>query len=514
MFNILRIPDEVQILSESGCERDAAVRFEISGGEMKAFLKADSEYVRFLRLHWNCELSSATLTLGDKWCRSYADMQWRQPDCDYYMPWYFMANCGNVTVGCGVKVRPASFVCFTCCEAGVTAWLDVRNGGSGVHLCGRELAMCTFVNEVYENIGAFEATKRFCRVMCTDPILPKEPVYGSNNWYYAYGKSSREEILTDAKLLADLTKGLENRPFMVIDDGWSINRCDGPWLPKENYGDMKTLADEFLKLGVKPGIWIRPLCDQTLAAEHPEMCLAQKNGSSERYLDPTVPEVQEHLREDLRRIKSWGYKLIKHDFSTVDIFGDYGRHLNGSITKHSDWHFADVTKTSAEIVLDFYRLIREETGGIVLIGCNTVGHLCAGLVELQRIGDDTSGRKWGITRAYGVNTLAFRLAQNKAFFMVDADCVGILGKNIPWSLNRQWLDLLARSGSPLFVSCQPGVLDENGLADLRKAYTVASKQADVAEPLDWMHKRIPSKWSINGETVNYDWYTGEPVCEP
>jgi len=43
----------------------------------------------------------------------------------------------------------------------------------------------------------------------------------------------------------------------------------------------------------------------------------------------------------------------------------------------------------------------------------------------------------------GVNTLAFRLAQHNAFYMVDADCVGILGDNIPWEKNRQWLALLS-----------------------------------------------------------------------
>ena len=86
-----------------------------------------------------------------------------------------------------------------------------------------------------------------------------------------------------------------------------------------------------------------------------------------------------------------------------------------------------------------------------MLGCNVVGHLAAGLVHAQRTGDDTSGRGWERTRRMGVNTLAFRLAYHRRFCTLDADCVA----NTPltdWSKNRQFLDLIARSGTALFVS--------------------------------------------------------------
>ena len=126
-----------------------------------------------------------------------------------------------------------------------------------------------------------------------------------------------------------------------------------------------------------------------------------------------------YFKNDIERIKSWGYELIKHDFSTVDLFGDYGSRLTATITNYKDWHFCDRSKTNAEIVLDFYKLLREEAGDILLIGCNTVSHLGAGIFELARTGDDTSAREWTRTPKMGVNTLAFRLPQNEAFYMVD-----------------------------------------------------------------------------------------------
>ena len=319
-----------------------------------------------------------------------------------------------------------------------------------------------------------------------------------------------------ARLNGYLTGENENKPFMVIDDGWSVNSCAGPWRPNERFGDMAQIAAEFKKRGVRPGIWFRPLHDKEAYEQHPEWRIKKiKNDSGDSnfaktedgwlgYLDPTLPEVQSYLRNTVREIKGWGFELIKHDFTTFDMFGIFGSSMNGKITISDGWTFSDKTKTSAEIVLDFYKLIREEAGDTIIIGCNTVSHLSAGLVELYRTGDDTSGREWSRTRAYGVNTLAFRLCQNDAFYKVDADCVGIIKDKIDWKLNRQWLDLLAKSGSPLFVSIQPEALTEEMTKDLKEAFAVNSVQKDTAEPLDWLFNNQPRFWAINRVKTEYD----------
>ena len=89
--------------------------------------------------------------------------------------------------------------------------------------------------------------------------------------------------------------------------------------------------------------------------------------------------------------------------------------------------------------------------------------------------------------------------------MVDADCVGVLGKNIPWELNRQWLDLLAKSGSPLFVSCEPNSVDEQIKNDLKEAFSHSSCQTQALVPLDWEYNKNPVKWLIDGKEIEYDW---------
>ena len=72
----------------------------------------------------------------------------------------------------------------------------------------------------YEGCSSFEAAQKFCRIMCTDSLLPPYLVYSSNGWCYAYGHSFEKEILEDARVISELTEGLKNRPFMVVDSCW------------------------------------------------------------------------------------------------------------------------------------------------------------------------------------------------------------------------------------------------------------------------------------------------------
>ena len=517
MFDIIRTPDTVCVICENH-NLDARVHTQIQNRELSVLLTADQSYPEYIRLRWNHHCKDSLQIMGDTWERAYADMQWHGICEDDFMPWYFLATDGHQTVGCGVMVRPNSFVSFQCDSRGVTAWLDVRCGTRGVQLHGRTLAVCTIVSETYQAISPFAAAKAFCQVMSPSPRLPKEPVYGSNNWYYAYGNSSREDILRDAELLANLTQSNSNRPYMVIDDGWQVNKCAGPWTPNSKHTDMAEIVQEFHKKNVKAGLWFRPLHDKAVETAHPQWRLVksdlggiarpdwlqQEDGKYLAYLDPSHPGVKDYLVHTIKTFRDWGFELIKHDFSTFDMFDSFGYALNGKIPVTKGWSFYDRSKTSAEIVLDFYRIIRDAAGDMVIIGCNTMTHLCAGLVEVCRIGDDTSGRTWNRTRSYGINALAFRLCQNRAFYMVDADCVGIFQDFIPWKLNRQWLDLLAKSGSPLFISAQPAAITPDIAEDLYKALKVNSLQEDTAEPIDWLYHMVPECWRINNRTKHYD----------
>ena len=433
------------------------------------------------------------------------------------MPWYFLAQFPDgETVGCGVKVRPGAFVAWSADPAGVTLWCDIRCGGRGVLLNGRTLFVAQLESDVYSGCPAYAAARRFCARLCTDPLLPKAPVYGSNNWYYAYGNISEASVLEDCRYLAELTAGLANRPFMVIDDGWQKLRGEGapnygPW-DRGNalFPDMPHLSSKMKAYDVRPGIWYRPLYVKDPALKR-ELFLRDMPET----LDPSHPEVRELVAADVTRFREWGFELLKHDYTTYDVTGRYAFDMHPWPCENG-WTFFDRSRTTAEILTDLFRTIRKAAGPVLIMGCNAVGHLAAGLQELSRTGDDTSGMRWDRTRKMGINTVAFRGCQHRTFFEMDADCVGITGA-IPWKFNRQWAELVAASGSSLFLSPKPGVLNAAKNEGLKKLLAIASRGEIAAEPLDWQENTCPSRWLIHGKEQQFNWLEengGEPDFLP
>lgn len=359
-----------------------------------------------------------TLFCGDHWERGYGDLEWRGYTPERTMPWYFYALCGKVFAGFGVKVRPDAFCCFKTDKGGITLHINVRSGGVGCILNGKEITCCELVCAEYENKELFSAECDFTALLADGAIFPAKPVYGFNNWYYAYGESSAEEILENTAHVARLTKGLKNRPFMVIDDCWQLHRIDGDgyiggsWrCGNAKFPDMKRLAEDMAAYDVIPGIWCRPT--QNKGEDIPEEWYLDK---SEYTLDISVPEVLAYIAEDIDTICAWGYKLIKYDYSTCDLTRKWGSAMHDRVSE-DHIHFRDRSCTTAMLIKKLYKTVFEAVNGRALIlGCNTVGHLGVGYMQMNRTGDDTSGRAWQRTRQMGINTLAFRMAQHNTFY--------------------------------------------------------------------------------------------------
>ena len=526
----LRAPDQVTAFGEG---RSGAIRLTRSadkwqgnevevatelrkgkgGTEMVVSLSAPKTRLTRLRLRWHGSFPAGCRFLGDQWERSYGDLEWRGLAGERLMPWYFLAQDGRATHGFGVKTGAASICYWQADAGGMTLWLDVSNGGAGVELGDRRLEAATIVvRKGRTGESPLGAARAFCQSMCETPRLPGKPIYGSNNWYYAYGRNvSAAATLKDAALMAELMPpAAGNRPFVVIDMGWGAARDGAGPVAQTNkgYPDMPGLARQMKDLGVRPGIWTRPTLTTEKRAESWRLAPAGGRPKGELIvIDPSIPEALAYVAESIGAIQGWGYELIKHDFSTFDLTGRWGFEMGPEITDRN-WHFQNRGKTTAEIILDLYRAIRQSAGDAVLIGCNTIGHLAAGLVEAQRIGDDTSGREWSRTRKMGVNTLAFRMPQHNTFFAADADCVPIT-REIPWSLTQRWLDLVARSGTALFISADPAVVAAEHKPALQAALAAAARVHEPGVPLDWMDSTVPEQWRLDGKTVRYDWYEGD-----
>lgn len=523
--NILKInrPDFIELTTETKTVTskwknddynldDINVKLNQDNEHLAIFLTAQTSKVKWIKLRWNnLSWDKNVRFLGDAWERGYGDMEWKGMNPNRFMPWYFCAKSEAKSICYGVKVRPSAMCFWQVDSLGMTLFLDVRCGGSGVNLKGRVIKLADVIACEMRDCTSFEAMQEFCGQMCEDPILPKYPVYGSNNWYYAYGKSSESEILADCDYILNLTKDIENKPYMVIDDCWQehhrLNEYNGgPWTKgNEKFPDMKALAEKLVQKGVRPGIWVRLLLNEDENIKN-EWRLSHNN-----CIDPTNPEALNYIKEDIKRICNWGYTLIKHDFSTFDLFGKWGFQMSPLVTDDG-WHFYDDSLTSAEVVKLLYKAILDASveasnGEALILGCNTIGHLGAGYMHINRTGDDTSGVDWERTRFMGVNTLAFRLPQHGKFYEIDADCVGIDG-GISWSMNKQWADVLAQSGTPLFISVRPNILDETEKQELHEILKVASKQEHHVIPVDWEETTCPEHWQDKDHDIDckYQWF--------
>ena len=529
--NILKAPDAVYILSSEDSKPQPArlngaawergsVRVTITPGSdnlAPVVIESGKPLSRVI-LRWNGAFPTGSRFLGEAWERSYGDLEWRGPTPHRLMPWYFLAHQDNQTAGYGVQTGGAAFACWQADTTGLTLSLDVRSGGAPVQPRSRPIKAAVLCQSAAQSgESAFAVARALCAALNPKHLTPREPVVGHNDWYWLYGKNSEDLILeATRRFMALYPKNTTVRPWSVIDDGWQkpsapgTPHCNGgPWNESsERFPDMGGLAAKIKALGARPGIWMRPLQTKT---EPPEAwkvrCPKPLSTEGGYVMDPSHPEVIALVRADISRIRDWGYEMIKHDFSSYDVSGLWGFQMMGATDGFAPngWTYYDPTRTTAEILVDFYKAIREAAGpDVSLIGCNTVGHLAAGLVEVQRIGDDTSASDWDRTRRMGVNTLAFRAIQQGTFFGADADCVPV-SPHIPAKLTHQWLDLVARSGTPLFLSMDPAACDEATNEAIRQALAAAVKDAPPAEPLDWFDTAIPARWRLQGQEVRYDW---------
>jgi alpha-galactosidase len=430
-----------------------------------------------------------------------------------FSPWYFLMSADGATEGVGVEVQPNAMCCWKIEAGGMSLVLDIRAGGEAVWLGGRRLAACRIIRaKSVPGETPWLFGRRFCRMMCPSPKMPKDPVYGYNDWYCAYGKNTATNFLEDAKFVVSCAVGCAARPYVVMDDGWQKNSPPvvgesgrGPWdAAGANFGmEMPEFCRRIVALGAKPGLWYRPLRGWDGLPEEERLV------SDRRFLDPTVPSVRSRIADDIVRFRRWGFKLVKADFLSYDISQVWPvgplAHPDRYIQDRRAWR--DTSRTTAEVMLDLYRIMKDAAGdGVVIIGCNALNHLAAGVFELQRTGNDTSGRKWDRTRKNGVNTLAMRSIQDGAFFKIDADCAGLAEAGaVPWTLNRRWIELLGRSGTPFFVSWKRGLADDEVRTAFRRAFKTASEPRETAEPLDWMSSNIPCQWRFADGEASYEW---------
>src|SRR5664280_553279 len=208
--DIMRPPDQVTLLGDEivplvrdgrrWAARGIVLEATPQGSEMPVAIEAPQTPLERIHLRWRGHVPGHWRILNDQWERSYGDLEWRGIVGERVLPWYFLAFDGSATHGYGVATGASSFVFWQVDPAGISLWLDLRNGGGAVTLGQRRLdAAGIRVRRGVPEETAFQSARRFCRVLCAQPRLTKQPTYGTNNWYYTYGRNcSADDALRDA----------------------------------------------------------------------------------------------------------------------------------------------------------------------------------------------------------------------------------------------------------------------------------------------------------------------------
>lgn len=493
---------------------DGSVTVSKSADSYKITLTPKGTPVKEVRVKWFFDTSFMKKILADSWGVARGDLGWKSPDFNKRAEWYFLAFDGERTTGYGVKTGCKSFCSWQLSEDGITLICDTRNGGEGVELTAPLVCAEAVFYESKQGETPYEASKSFCKMMCEKPNIPKRAIYGFNTWYYTYGDITRASVMEGTRLCARLASTVDKddpRPLMVIDDGWNKNGIytgtkynGGPFVPNDDFCNMKSVAEDISALGCDPGIWIRPLLVRDeLLPDMPAECYSENQDFPTRgkVLDPTTEGAKEYIRTLVTEMADCGYKLIKHDFTCPDFMGpDF---LKPNLTR-GGWHLSDRTKTNAEVLMDLYTLIQDSAKGAHIIGCNVYNHLAAGIHDIVRSGCDTSGKDWQVTKKYGLNCLVYRLCQNKTLLITDADCAAFTDK-VPTDLNLDYAELISFTDSALFVSAAPGILTTKDEERLMEAFRRASKFNNEMTPVDWMDTSLPTEFMYDGKLYKYDW---------
>lgn len=520
LLTILRQPDRVLGATEATpfrFEEEAAPspvdwRYTPTEGGWKITVYPGKEPVKFLKLRWHGDYSRVEAVLGDEWGRisaTHAPVEWRSIMPFRPLPWFCLARQGEHLTCYGVKTGCDCFAFFQMDAHGVTLFLNLMSGSRGTSL--KEPLEACVVTETetqgWETI--YETTRRFMGMLCDRPVLPKGSIFGVNNWYWAYGDISRQSVLQETDYLMEMTDGVRQRPCMIIDDGWQLNRTSrphpyigGPFAYcNARFGNMEEVACRIREKGARPGIWFRPLL--TLGDIPREAHLrAYANGM---VMDPSHPYTLERVQEDTARLRTWGYEIIKHDFSTNDALAADPFAAAAHMTTLADdgKAFWDNTKTTATILKNLYKAIQAGAGDGDVIGCSVIGHLSAGIHSIQRVGNDTSGRSFEWTVRNGVHSF-MRLPMNDRFFRMDPDCAAFT-QSVDPQMNMQFLELCAMTGVTTLASVKPGLLTEGQLRQINRIYRMADQSLQPYGILDYARTAIPEEFS-NGQDVRcFDW---------
>lgn len=521
MITLLRQPDAAYGATNASDFRfeeqrvcDVKYEYVVNEKSAKVVIHPSGSPIKFLKLRFRGDLKGVDKVFGDQWERagSGAYLEWHSMKPSRALPWYCYLVEDKTTYCYGVKTGADCLAFFNVDSHGITLFLNLCSGNTGVNV-NRPFVACE-VTELFGNAGddCYKTVCDFAKICCPNPILPKEPVYGVNNWYWAYGNISHDVVMRETDQLMRLSRGCKHKPYMIIDDGWQLNREDaintecigGPWVPNSRFPDMKKTVESIHAKGAKAGVWFRPLLTKESVPE--EAVLRRDCGGT--ILDPSHPYTLEKVESDARKLREWGFDLIKYDFTTSDTTGrapltseDDGTNFK---TCTDGISFYDDTKTTATILKNLYQAVQRGANGAEVIACQTISHLTAGINSVYRLGNDTSGTSFEWTRRHGINSF-MRMPLNGAFYNGDPDCAAFT-EQVDFTANLNFLALCAKSGMTTLASIKPDGLSNEEAEKINAVFRIADAEGNALSIVDYEKTAFPERFKSNdGTIIEYDW---------
>ncbi len=351
------------------------------------------------------------------------------------------------------------------------------------------------------------------------------PEAGWCSWYYYYEDIDESEFLSNVKYFD------EHRDLPVnliqLDDGYQT--AIGDWgFTNDQFNNkfpngLKYLSNRIHEFGFSSGIWVAPFLairGSDILKEHPEWMIRNdknefvrsiKNWGDINYsLDLTHPEVLKHIRELASTVANkWGYNYLKIDFIySTAIYG-------------SKYH--DHTLSRAQVLRQGISAIRDGFGDGMILGCGAPLGPSIGLVDVMRIGEDTSSR-WSyfekiIKKLTALEELALKPAlkstihrsyMHNTLWINDPDCVIVRQNRSKLNMDEIKLQLVvfALSGGSVIISDDEKIVEKERLDLLKRILPPYSPikgeygfVLPIANPLDIFKRKIPQLYSRNIVTV-------------
>ena len=211
------------------------------------------------------------------------------------------------------------------------------------------------------------------------------------SWYHFFHDVNEADVLRNLEALAAARPGL-CVDVVQIDDGYQ--RAIGDWLETNAKfpRGLAPLAAEIRAAGFTAGIWTAPFCvvpESGLFAKHGDWLLRSgeaplrgllhpvwSRDASVYVLDPSRPEVREHLEATFRELRALGFDYLKLDFLYTAAM-------------QADAYDARLGR--AQRLRAGLEAVRAGAGeGAFLLGCGCPLGAAVGVVDGMRIGPDVS----------------------------------------------------------------------------------------------------------------------------